>query len=139
MCFKQKLSFLKKRWRYLDSSEVCGPDCNPVVVLKNCEPKLAIIVFDHLKKLSGLWAHCWNVTSLSLFYRHYFGRCSSELAQLVPLPYSCQCLLVILIDCMIFLSPFLDVARISMSTVSFLAQPDSGIFCLQNAFLWPMI
>ena len=29
-----------------------------------------------------------NVTSLSLFYRYYFGRCSSELAQLVPLPFS---------------------------------------------------
>ena len=28
-----------------------------------------------------------NVASLSLFNRHYFGRCSSELAQLVPLLY----------------------------------------------------
>ena len=33
-------------------------------------------------------AHLQNVVSLSLFYRYYFGRCSSELAQLVPLPYS---------------------------------------------------
>ena len=33
-------------------------------------------------------AHCQNVTSLSLFYRYYFGGCSSELAQLVPLPFS---------------------------------------------------
>ena len=33
-------------------------------------------------------AHCWNVASLSLFYRYYFGRCLSELAQLVPLLYS---------------------------------------------------
>ena len=33
-------------------------------------------------------AHCPNVTSLSLFYRCYFGRCSSELAQLVPRPFS---------------------------------------------------
>ena len=32
---------------------------------------------------------CQNVASLSLFYRYYFGRySSSELAQLVPLPYS---------------------------------------------------
>ena len=31
--------------------------------------------------------HRRNVASLSLFYRHYFGRCSSELAELVPLPY----------------------------------------------------
>ena len=33
-------------------------------------------------------AHRRNVASLSLFYRYYFGRCSCELAQLVPLPYS---------------------------------------------------
>ena len=33
-------------------------------------------------------AHRQNVASLSLFYRYYFGRCSSELAQLVPLPFS---------------------------------------------------
>ena len=33
-------------------------------------------------------AHCQNLASLSLFCRYYFGRCSSELAQLVPLPYS---------------------------------------------------
>ena len=33
-------------------------------------------------------AHCQNVASLSLFYRYYFSRCSSELAQLVWLPYS---------------------------------------------------
>ena len=31
---------------------------------------------------------CWYVPSLSLFYRYYFGRCSFELAQLVPLPFS---------------------------------------------------
>ena len=33
-------------------------------------------------------AHGWNVTSSSLFYRYYFGGCSSELVQLVALPYS---------------------------------------------------
>ena len=33
-------------------------------------------------------AHRRNVVSLSLFYRYYFGRCSSELVELVPLPYS---------------------------------------------------
>ena len=34
-------------------------------------------------------------------------------------------LLVILIDCIIVLSPFLDLTRISMSTVSFLTKLDS--------------
>ena len=33
-------------------------------------------------------AHPQNVVRLSLFYRYYFGRCSSDLAQLAPLPYS---------------------------------------------------
>ena len=38
--------------------------------------------------LSWTLDHRRNVASLSLFYRYYFGRCSSELAQLVSLPYS---------------------------------------------------
>ena len=66
-------------------------------------------------------AHHQNVASLSLFYRYYFGRCSSILE---------GDLLVILKDCMIFLSPFLGGTRMSMSTVSFLTQLDSGILCL---------
>ena len=33
-------------------------------------------------------AHRRNVASLSLFYRYYFSRCSSELAQLAPLSFS---------------------------------------------------
>ena len=70
--------------------------------------------------------HCRNVASLSLFYRYYSGRCSSELAQLVPLSYSRG-------RCTYYfdrLSAFLDGTRMSMSTVSFLAQLDSGILCL---------
>ena len=47
-------------------------------------------------------AYCRNVTSLSLFYRYYFGRCS----------------------------PFLDVTWMSMSTISFLTQLDSRILFL---------
>ena len=33
-------------------------------------------------------AHHQNVATISIFYKYYFGRCSSELAQLVPLPFS---------------------------------------------------
>ena len=65
-----------------------------------------------------------NVTSLSLFYSYYFGICYLQLAQLVPLLF-----LEGGLDCMIFLSPFLDVTRKSLSTVSFLAQLGSGILC----------
>ena len=34
------------------------------------------------------WVHHPNAASLCLFYRYYFGRYSSELAELVRLPYS---------------------------------------------------
>ena len=68
-------------------------------------------------------AHRRNVASLSLFCRYYFGRCSSELAELVPL-------LFILIDYMVFLSSFVDVTSMSMSTASFLVQLDSAVLCL---------
>ena len=82
-------------------------------------------------------AHRRNVASLRFFFRHYFGICSSELVQLL---YSCYSLFFfILIDCMIFLPPFLDVTKMYLSRIPFLAQLDSGILYLQNAFLWPMI
>ena len=49
-------------------------------ICRTVDPSLAI-------SLEPL-AHHRNVVSLSLFYRYYFCRCSSELAQLVPLPFS---------------------------------------------------
>ena len=75
-------------------------------------------------------AHRRNRASRSFFYRYYFGRCSWKLAQLVPLSFFKGGLLVILTDCLIFLSPLLDVTRMSMSTVSFLIQLYSWILCL---------
>ena len=59
-------------------------------------------------------AHQQNMVSLSLSFRYYFLFLKGGLH-------------VILIDCMIFLSPFQDVTRMSMSTVSFLALLESGI------------
>ena len=46
-------------------------------------------------------AHRRKVASLNLFYRYYFGRCYSELAQLAPLPFS-QGRSTHYSDCMIF-------------------------------------
>ena len=42
----------------------------------------------HLLPLLNPWLIVGKEASLSLFYNYYFGRCSSELAELVPLPYS---------------------------------------------------
>ena len=63
-------------------------------------PRCYLDMFDRLQKrlcrtvcpslvadLENL-AHHPNVASLSLFYRHYFGRCLSELAEKVQLPHS---------------------------------------------------
>ena len=46
-----------------------------------------IIDLSFVASLEPLAYH-QNVTHLSLFYKYYFGRCSSELAELVPLSYS---------------------------------------------------
>ena len=84
-------------------------------------------------------AHRRNVASLSLFYWYYFERYSSELDQLVPFPpyrgrstrYANR-----QHDVSVTIP---DVIRMSMATVPFLAHLDSGILCLQNAFISPMI
>ena len=85
-------------------------------------------------------AHRLNAVSLSLFYMYYFDIYLYlnwlnwfRFLILVPGP------LVILIGCIIFPLPFLGDISISMSTVSFLAQLNSGILYLQNPFIWPII
>ena len=65
-----------------------------------------------------------------------FDKCLSDLPELVKLFNSCCKLPTILIGCMLFLSKFVDVKRMSISTVVFLTQLHSGILCLENAFLW---
>ena len=96
-------------------------------LLDKLQKRICRIVGPSLAASLELLDHCGNVASLSLFYRYYFGRCSSELAQLVPLPFS-RGRSTRYSDRL--LSPFLDVTRMSMSTVSFLAQLNSGILCL---------
>ena len=80
-----------------------------------------------------------SVASLSLFYRYYL--LDFYLNWLIWFQFLVLVgdLMVILINCMIFLSPFLDVTRMSMSTVSFITQLDCGIHYQQNIFLWSMI
>ena len=75
-------------------------------------------------------AHRRNVAGLSLFYRYYFGRCSSELAQLVLFPYSRGRSTRYSDRLLDFSVTIPRCYKVSMSTVSFLAQLDSGILCL---------
>ena len=73
--------------------------------------------------------HRRNVASLSLFYRHYFGRCSSELAQLVPLPFYQGRSTLYSDKLHDFSVNILSVTRMTMPTVSFPAQLNSGSLC----------
>ena len=95
---------------------VMSPSCY-LELLDKLQKWICRIVGPSLAPSLEPLTHRGNVTSLSLFYRYYFGRCSSELAQMVPLPYPPgRSRLVILIDCMILMSPFLDVTKMSMSS-----------------------
>ena len=57
-------------------------------LLDKLQKRICRTVSPSLVASFELLAHCRIVDSLSLFYGYYFDKCSSELAQLVPLPYS---------------------------------------------------
>ena len=63
-----------------------APSCY-LDLLDKLQKRICRIAGPSLASLEPL-AHRRNVVTLSLFYWYYFGRCSSELAQLVPLPFS---------------------------------------------------
>ena len=63
-----------------------GPSCY-LELLDKLQKRICMTVGPSPAASLEPLALCRNVASLSLFYRHYFGRCSSELAQLVPLPF----------------------------------------------------
>ena len=64
-----------------------APSCY-LELLEKLQKRICRTVGPSLAAFLESLAHCGNVASLSLFYSYYFGRCSSELAELVPLPYS---------------------------------------------------
>ena len=63
-----------------------APSCY-MELLDKLQNRIGRIVGPSLAASLEPLAHRRNVASASLFYRYYFGRCSSELAQLVPLPF----------------------------------------------------
>ena len=64
----------------------CAPSCYLELLYKLQELTCRTVGPSLATSLEPL-AHGWNVASLSLFYRYYFGRCSFEPAQLVPVPF----------------------------------------------------
>ena len=49
----------------LDLTKASGPDCIPVVVLKNCEPELSYILAELFNKClkESCFPDCWKVSS----------------------------------------------------------------------------
>ena len=64
-----------------------APSCY-LELLDKLQKRICRIVGPSLAASLEPLAHRQNMASLSLFYRYYLGRCSSELAQQVPLPFS---------------------------------------------------
>ena len=57
----------------LDSSKASGPDCIPVVVLKNCEPELSYILAKlfNISLKESCFPECWNVSSVVPVSKNY--------------------------------------------------------------------
>ena len=71
---------VKKVITNLDSSKASGPDCIPVVVLKNCEPELSYILaklFNICLKES-CFPGCWKVSSVVLVFKNVGERSTAK-------------------------------------------------------------
>ena len=78
---------------YLYKSEYCchvlaGAPSRYLELLDKLQKPICRTIGPSLATSLESLAHCWNLASLSLSYRYYFGRCSSEFTQLVLLSYS---------------------------------------------------
>ena len=60
----------------LDLSKASGPDCIPVVVLKNCEPELSYILAELFNKClkESCFPDCWKVSSVVTVFKNVGGR-----------------------------------------------------------------
>ena len=64
---------VKKVKMNLDLSKASGPDCIPVVVLKNCEPELSYILAELFKKClkESCFPDCWKVSSVVSVFKNF--------------------------------------------------------------------
>ena len=71
---------VKKVIMNLDSSKASGPDCIPVVVLKNCEPQLSYSepkLFNKCLKES-CFPDCWKVSSVVPVFKNVGERSKAK-------------------------------------------------------------
>ena len=65
----------------------CAPSCYLEELLDKLQKWICRTVGPSFAASLEPLAHRQNVDSIIFFYKYYFGRCSCELAELVPLPY----------------------------------------------------
>ena len=71
---------VKKVIMNLDLSKASGPDCIPVVVLKNCEPELLLILPELFNKClrNSCFQDCWKVSSVVPIFKNVGGRSTAK-------------------------------------------------------------
>ena len=64
----------------LDLSNTSGPDCIPVVVLKNCEPEMSYILGELFNKYltESCFPDCWKVSSVVPVFKNVGERSSAK-------------------------------------------------------------
>ena len=64
----------------LDLSKASGPDCIPVVVLKNCEPELSYILAELFNKClkESSFPDCWKVSSVVPVFKNVGERSTAK-------------------------------------------------------------
>ena len=71
---------VKKVILNLDLSKVFGPDCIPVVVLKNCEPELSYILAEHFNKCfkESCFPNCWKLSLVVPVFKNVGERSTAK-------------------------------------------------------------
>ena len=71
---------VKKVITNLDSSKASGPDCIPVVVLKNCQPELSYILAElfNMCLKEFYFSDCWKVSSLVPVFKNAGERSTTK-------------------------------------------------------------
>ena len=71
---------VKKAITNLDSSKASGPDCIPVVVLKNCEPELSYILAKLFNKClkESCFPDCWKVSLVVPVFKNVGERSTAK-------------------------------------------------------------
>ena len=72
--------FLLPFSRNLDLSKASGPDCIPVVVLKNCEPELSYILAGLFNKRlkESCFPGCWKASSVVPVFKNVEERSTAK-------------------------------------------------------------